>query len=38
VFNPNGFVLTRNARLLHLVFIQLKRKTKPYQGAYQGET
>lgn len=38
VFNPHGFVVTKNARLLHLVFMQLKRKTKPYKGAYQGET
>jgi len=38
VFNPHGFVVTKNARLLHLVFIQLRRKTKPYKGAYQGET
>jgi dUTP pyrophosphatase len=38
VFNPHGFVVTKNARLLHLIFIQLKRKTKPYQGAYQKET
>jgi dUTP pyrophosphatase len=38
VSNPYGFVVTKNARLLHLIFIQLKRKTKPYKGAYQGET
>jgi dUTP pyrophosphatase len=38
VFNPHGFVVTKSARLLHLVFIQLKRKTKPYQGTYQGES
>ncbi len=38
VYNPHGFVVTQNARLLHLVFIQLVRKTQPYQGAYQGET
>ena len=37
VFNPHGFVLMQNARLLHLVFIQLLRAAQPYQGAYQGE-
>lgn len=38
VYNPNGFVVMQNARLLHLVFIKLLRRTQPYQGVYQGET
>ena len=38
VFNPHGFILKPNARLLHLIFIRLPHKTEPYQGAYQGET
>ena len=37
VHNPNGFIVKRNARLLHLVFFCLQRATRPYQGAYQGE-
>jgi dUTP pyrophosphatase len=37
VYNPNGFVVKPNARLLHLVFFQLIKETQPYEGAYQGE-
>lgn len=38
VYNPHGFIVKPNARLLHLIFLQLLRKTQPYEGAYQGET
>ena len=38
IFNPQGFVMTQNARLIHLVFIHLKRQTEAYNGLYQGET
>jgi dUTP pyrophosphatase len=37
VYNPNGFVVKPNARLLHLVFFQLMKETQPYEGVYQGE-
>jgi len=37
VHNPKGFVVKRNARLLHLVFFRLQRETQPYRGAYQDE-
>jgi len=37
VYNPQGFRLQRNARIVQLVFLQLTQKTKGYQGAYQGE-
>jgi dUTP pyrophosphatase len=38
VYNPHGFQVKPNARLLHLVFIQLLQDTEPYTGIYQGET
>jgi dUTP pyrophosphatase len=38
VFNPKGFVVMQNARLLHLIFVKLVRKTDSYEGVYQGET
>jgi dUTP pyrophosphatase len=38
VHNPHGFQVKPNARLLHLVFIQLLQQTEPYEGIYQGET
>jgi dUTP pyrophosphatase len=38
VYNPRGFVVMQNARLLHLLFIRLIRKTQPYTGVYQGES
>ena len=38
VYNPHGFQVKPNARLLHLVFIQLQQDTEPYAGIYQGET
>lgn len=37
VYNPLGFRLERNARLVQLVFLQLARPTQGYRGAYQGE-
>jgi dUTP pyrophosphatase len=37
VYNPHGFIVKPNARLLHLVFFTLVQETQPYAGAYQGE-
>lgn len=37
VYNPQGFRLQRNARIVQLVFFQLIQETEGYQGAYQGE-
>ena len=37
VYNPRGFRLQRNARIVQLVFLQLTQETEGYQGAYQGE-
>ncbi|MFX1562471.1 MAG: deoxyuridine 5'-triphosphate nucleotidohydrolase [Promethearchaeota archaeon] len=37
VYNPHGFVATKNARLIHLLFIRLQQETRPYKGTYQGE-
>ena len=37
VYNPQGFRLQRNARIVQLVFFQLIGETDGYQGAYQGE-
>ena len=37
VYNPHGFRLERNARIIQLVFFQLTRETEGYQGTYQGE-
>jgi dUTP pyrophosphatase len=37
VYNPQGFQLQRNARIVQLVFFRLTAATKGYQGAYQGE-
>ncbi len=37
VYNPQGFRLQRNARIVQLVFFQLTEETEGYQGAYQGE-
>jgi dUTP pyrophosphatase len=38
VYNPYGFVLKPNARLLHLVFFKLLQETESYSGMYQGES
>ncbi len=37
VYNPQGFRLQRNARIVQLVFLQLSQETEGYRGAYQGE-
>jgi len=37
VYNPQGFRLQRDARIVQLVFWQLTQETEGYQGAYQGE-
>ena len=37
VYNPRGFCLQRNARIVQLVFFELTGETEGYQGAYQGE-
>jgi len=37
VYNPQGFRVQRNARIIQLVFLQLSGETEGYQGAYQGE-
>ncbi|MFC2000992.1 deoxyuridine 5'-triphosphate nucleotidohydrolase [Chloroflexota bacterium] len=37
VYNPQGFRLQRDARIVQLVFLQLSRETEGYQGVYQGE-
>lgn len=37
VYNPQGFRLQRNARIVQLVFFQLTTETEGYQGAYQRE-
>ena len=37
VYNPQGFRLQRNARIVQLVFFKLNQKTRGYRGTYQGE-
>ena len=37
VYNPQGFRLQRNARIIQLVFLRLTQETEGYQGTYQGE-
>jgi len=37
VYNPQGFRLQRNARIVQLVFFGLAQETEGYQGVYQGE-
>jgi len=37
VYNPQGFRLQRNARIIQLVFLRLTQATEGYQGTYQGE-
>ncbi len=37
VYHPRGFRLERNARIVQLVFFQLRGETEGYQGTYQGE-
>ena len=37
VYNPQGFRLQRNARIVQLVFFKLTQETEGYRGVYQGE-
>ncbi|MFQ5996913.1 MAG: deoxyuridine 5'-triphosphate nucleotidohydrolase [Dehalococcoidales bacterium] len=37
VYNPQGFRLQRNARIVQLVFLRLTQQTEGYRGAYQKE-
>ena len=37
VYNPQGFRIQRNARIVQLVFLQLAQETEGSQGTYQGE-
>jgi len=37
VYNPQGFRVQRNARMVQLVFLQLTEETEGYTGTYQGE-
>jgi dUTP pyrophosphatase len=37
VYNPQGFRLERNTRIVQLVFLRLSEPTQGYQGTYQGE-
>ncbi len=37
VYNPRGFRLQRNARIVQLIFLALTGETEGYHGVYQGE-
>lgn len=37
VYNPQGFRVQKNARMIQMVFFRLGRETEGYSGAYQGE-
>jgi len=37
VYNPQGFRLQKNARVVQLIFFQLTGETEGYRGIYQGE-
>ena len=37
VYNPQGFRLQRNARIVQLIFLRLTGETEEYQGTYQRE-
>jgi len=37
VYNPQGFQLQRNARIIQLVFFRLANQTEGYRGTYQNE-
>jgi dUTP pyrophosphatase len=37
VYNPQGFRVQRNARIVQLIFLPLTGETEGYQGAYQNE-
>ena len=37
VYNPQGFRLQRNARIVQLIFLELAQETEGYRGIYQRE-
>jgi dUTP pyrophosphatase len=37
VYNPRGFTVQKNARVMQLVFFELTGETEGYKGIYQGE-
>lgn len=37
VYNPRGFRLQKNARIVQLVFLRLSQETEGYRGVYQHE-
>jgi len=37
VYNPRGFRLQKNARIVQLIFMRLTGETEGYSGSYQGE-
>jgi dUTP pyrophosphatase len=37
VYNPQGFRIQKNTRIVQLVFLGLTRETEGYRGTYQGE-
>jgi len=37
VYNPRGFRIKKNARVVQLVFMELTGETEGYNGVYQGE-
>ena len=37
VYNPQGFRLQRNSRIVQLIFLRLTEETEGYHGAYQQE-
>jgi len=37
VYNPQGFRLQKDARIIQLIFFKLSQKTEGYKGIYQGE-
>ncbi len=37
VYNPQGFKLQRNARIIQLVFFRLQNQAEGYKGTYQNE-
>jgi len=37
VYNPQGFRLQRNARIVQLIFLELAQETEGYHGVYQRE-
>jgi len=37
VYNPKGFALQKDSRIVQLVFFQLSGETDGYNGTYQGE-